>query len=284
MTDIPHPSVTYLGLDPDISVNGVSFRVTGIDDSKVKTTTWTDEAGHTHADKDATDAAINYIARFNNDGTYKGAIKLDLPFLIFKFATFDSGTFLAQGLDQNNVPRIALLDASAQFIRYLDLRKDGSTSLNQSSDDVKWDRCTESTLSVVFSSYFVPWNGRMLLWRAFMSQASIYGVQESGEARIVHIKAPPDYEIGQPIRTDRNWLLRFRKANANRVPDAFDSLLEVDPQNGEPLREYRVKQPEKLSEATVSCFSDGKFWGVRHDAKAGNIKVVRGTAQFYQGK
>ncbi len=119
MTDIPHPSVTYLGLDPDISANRVSFRVTGIDDSKVKTTTSTDEAGHTRTDKDATDAAINYLARFDKDGTYKGAIKLDLPFLIFKFAAFNSGTLLAQGLDQNKVPRIALLDASAQFMRYL---------------------------------------------------------------------------------------------------------------------------------------------------------------------
>ncbi len=112
----------------------------------------------------------------------------------------------------------------------------------------------------------------MLLWRAFMSQASVYEIQESGEARIVHIKAPPDYEMGQPIRSDRNWLLRFRKPNANGVPDAFVSLLEVDPQNGEPLREYRVKQPDKLSETTVSCFSGGEFWGVRHDANEGDYQ------------
>ena len=279
MTDIPHPSATGLGLDPDISAGKVSFRVSGIDDSKVKTTTWTDEDGHAHTDRDATDAAIHYIARFDRDGTYKGAIKLDLPFLIFKFATFDSGTILAQGMDQNKAPRIALLDTSAQFMRYLDLRKDISTSLGASDEDVKCKGCTESALSVVISSYFIPWNGKMLFWRAFMNQPSVYEVQESGEARLVRLKATEEYEIGQPVRSDRNWLLRVRKANGGGI-DAHDSLLEVDPRNGEPLREYRIKEPDKFSKAIVSCFFDGEFWGVRHDEKERNIKVVRGQASL----
>ncbi len=285
MTDIPHPSVTGLGLDPDISADGLSFRVSGVDDSKVKTTTWTDDAGHPHVERDATDARINYIARFDKDGTYKGAIKLDLPFLMFKFATFDSGTLLAQGLDQNEVPRVALLDASAQFMRYLDLRKDISTALTGPTDEGKCSGCTESTLSVVLSSDFTPWNGRMLLWRAFMSRPSVYEVQESGETRVVRIKAPHDYYLGAPIRSDGNWLLSFRKIGAKEASwVAFDSVLEVDPQNGELVREYRVKPPDKSFEAIVSCVSDGKFWGIRHDAKEDRIKVVSGTAQLYRGK
>jgi hypothetical protein len=285
MTDIPHPSTTFIGLNPAISASGISFRVTGIDDTKVETTTSTDDAGHNHAEKNATNATIPYIARFDKDGTYEGAIKLDVPFVIYKFATFDSGVFIAQGMDQNKVPRIALLDTSAQFMRYLDLRKDVSTSQSVSGDQVKCDECTADMDSVVFSGYFTPWNGKALLKREFTGSVRIYEIQESGNVRMVNIKAPEGYEISELIPSDRNWLLRFNKPDARGVrPDAFDSLLEVDPQNGEPLREYRVKLPDKVPQTVISCVADGEFWGARHDLKEEKLKVVRGTAELYRGK
>jgi hypothetical protein len=235
--------------------------------------------------RDATNALLNYIVRFDKDGTYKGGIKLDLPFTIFKFATFDSGILIAQGMDQNEVPRIALLDASAQFMRYLDLNKDISTSQSGPSQDVKCDGCTADLRSVVFSSYFTPWQGKFLLKREFSSSARVYEIQESGQVRVVNIKVPDGYELGVLIPTDTNWFFRFSKPDSkgNR-PNTADSFLEVDPQNGKPLREYRLKPPDAMPDTVVSCFFDHEFWGIQRDAKEQKIRVVRGTAQPYQGK
>jgi len=80
MTDIPHPSTTFVGMNPSISPSGVAFRVTGIDEDKLEITTWTDEQGRPHTEKDATNATIPYMAQFDKDGTYKrGEIKNQAP-------------------------------------------------------------------------------------------------------------------------------------------------------------------------------------------------------------
>jgi hypothetical protein len=55
-------------------------------------------------------------------------------------------------------------------------------------------------------------------------------------------------------------------------------LFEVDPTNGELLREYRVKAPD----AGISCFLDNKFLAVRN--KDGKLTVVRGMAEPYRGE
>ena len=285
MTDIPHPSTTFVGMNPSISTSGVAFMVSGIDDEKLDIRTWTDEQGRPHTEKDATNATIPYIVRFDKDGTYKGAMKLDLPFSVYKFAAFNSGNLMAQGSDQNKVPRVALLDASAQFVRYLDLRKDISTSRSVSADEIKCDGCTADIGSVVFNGYFTPWQGKILFKRELTGGARVYEIQESGDVRTVDIKPPRGYQIGTLIPSDRNWLLEFNKPDDKGVrPDRFDSLLEVDPQKGALLREYRLKPPAKFPETVVYCFADGEFWGIRRDAEEEKLKVVRGAAAPYRGK
>jgi hypothetical protein len=264
-------------LHPAISASGVSFSISGVDDTKVETATWTDDEGREHVTRETKNATLNYIARFAKDGTYKGAIRVDgLPFVIYEFAAFDSGNLIAAGLDWNGVEHTALLDASAQFLRYLDLGK-GITAEPPLSD--------ENPMAVFFTRTFMPWQGKMLVLRTLAGKARMYEIQESGEVRVVNIKPPEGYELGELAPADKNWLVRFNRPDSKEHrPNAFDSLLEVDPQNGEPLREYRVKPPDKLPETVVSCFFDGEFWGLRQDVKEGQLRVVRDTAAPYRGK
>lgn len=286
MTDIPHAGTTFVHLDPSISPSGISFRVTGVDDAKVETTTWTDEKGHNHVDRNVDNATVNYIARFDKDGTYKGALKLDLPFVVYQFAAFDSGNLIAQGMDQNRVPRIALLDASAQFLRYLDLRKDISTWRSASGEDIKCNGCAADIGSVALNGYFTPWRGKILFKRELTGGARVYEIQDGGEVRVVDIKAPEGYNVGELVPTDKDWLFNVSRPDSKGVRS--DSLLEVDPENGEPLREYRLKPPDKFPEAVVSCFFDNEFWGIRVETKVETkeekLRVVRGSASRYKGK
>jgi hypothetical protein len=147
------------------------------------------------------------------------------------------------------------------------------------------DGCNADLNSVVFSSHFTPAGGKVLFKREHTGRALVYEIQDGGQSRMVNIKAPEGYDVSELIPTDGNWLLRFNKPDAkgNR-PNGFASFLEVDPQNGKALREYRLKLPYTMPETVISCYFDGEFWGVRHNAKEGNIKVVRGTAQLYRGK
>jgi hypothetical protein len=279
ITDVPHPRTTSLGMNPSLSASGISFLATGTDDSKVETRNWTDDQGQKHVDHDLSNAILHYLVRFDADGTYRGAIKLDLPFLVYKFATFDSGAVIAQGMEKEKIPRIALLNASAEFLRYLDLPKDISTAGSTSPDDVKCNGCTADMNSVVFNTYFTPWRNEILLKREFGNGLRIYEIQESGQVRLTKVNVPEGYDIGPMVPSDRNWLVRFNKPDAGGVrPRAFDSLLEIDPQNGKPLREYHLKPPATVPETILSCFFDGEFWGIRQNQKEGRIEVVRGAA------
>jgi len=278
MTDIPHPNMnSFWALHPAISASGVFFSANGVDDSKVETAIWTDNEGQEHLTRETKNATLNYIARFGRDGTYKGAIRVDgLPFIIYEFAAFDSGNLIAAGLDWNQTPHTALLDANAHFLRYLDLGK-GVTAEPPLSD--------KNPMAVLFGRTFMPWQGKMLVLRTFASKARMYEIQESGEVRVVNIKLPEGYELVELAPTDKNWLVRFNTPESKgHRPDEYDSLLEVDPQNGEPLREYRVKSPDKLPETVVCCFFGGEFLGLRHDMKEGQLKVVRGTAALDVGE
>ncbi len=279
LTDVPHPRTTFLGMNPSLSASGISFLVTGTDDAKVETRNWTDEQGTNHVDHDLSNAILHFLVHFDADGTYKGAIKLDLPFLVYKFAAFDSGTFIAQGMEKEKIPRIALLSASAEFMRYLDFSKDISTSGSASTDEIQCKDCTADLNSVVFNSYFTPWHHEILLKREFGSTVRIYEIQESGQVRVTTVKVPEGYDIGPMVPSDKNWLFRFNQPNAHGDrPQVFDSLLEVDARNGQPLREYRLLPPDTAPETTLSCFFDGEFWGLRENKKESKIEAVRGVA------
>jgi hypothetical protein len=281
MTDIPHPSMDSFGaVNPAISGSGIFFSLNGVDDAKVETATWTDDEGREHVSPETRNATLNYIARFDRDGTYKGATRVDgLPFVIYTFAAFDSGNLIAAGLDWNGVQHTALLDAKGQFLRYLDLGK-GVTAEPPSAE--------RNPMAAAFGRTFVPWQGKMLVLRTLGGKARMYEIQEGGEVRIVNIKLPAGYqleELEELVPTDKNWLVRFNKPDSKAGrSSAFDSLLEMDPQNGEPVRQYRVKPPDKLPETVVSCFFDGEFWGLRQDVREGKLRVVRGAAAPYRGE
>src|SRR5262249_54610748 len=69
-----------------------------------------------------------YIARFDADGSYKGALKLDLPFRPMQLSGFSSGDFLVTGPDDRHVIRLALLDSSGQLLRDIEFANESQES------------------------------------------------------------------------------------------------------------------------------------------------------------
>ena len=276
LTDIPHAGVTYVAADLAISDAGVYYRASGYTDEDIdkKTRVVTDSQGIEHVEH------INeiiheeqYIAHFDNDGHYDGAID-DLPLSVARVAVFNSGTLIAQGKDDRGRPRVALLDSSGQLLRYLELPKDISSRLGPPPSGIfkPCDDCRELDLgSVLISSHFAPWQQDILFYRAG-SGNTVYDVSEGGRVHTVTVKAPQGYLLHSVIAMDRNWLVDFYSPDHPK-----DRLLfEVDPETGSLLREYRLKD---AATTTLSCFGDRQFWGLRRDVKEGKLKVVHGSAQ-----
>ncbi len=153
MSDIPHP-------DPDsgsISESGVYILTSGMENPKEEPFSAEDEQGHELKLQRTTGDRHQFLARFDRDGTYQGSIKLDLPFEVFSLAVFNSATFVAQGLDENKIPRVALLNSSGQFMRYLDLKKDLSASSEIPADVQKLGKNKSTTVgALAMLSNFTP--------------------------------------------------------------------------------------------------------------------------------
>jgi hypothetical protein len=274
MNDIPTP-FAHGGF---VSQSAVYVGVDGIENPEQEDKTVEDAQGHKLKLRKTKGEQHRYIARFDKDGAYKGALKLGLPFYVAVFAAFESGTMVAQGLDENKIPRIGLLDSSGQLIRYLPLEKDMSAASEIPKKEISYGGAQADAGSIVMTSTFTPSNSKMLFLRSLASMR-VYEIQESGEVRAVKIKAPDGYDVEGLTATDRNWLVSFRKPNPNGVwSDAQHSLFEVDPESGELLREYRVKAPD----TGVSCFFNGEFWALRNSD--GKLTVAHGGAEPYRGK
>jgi hypothetical protein len=79
------------------------------------------------------DSDREYIARFDRDGTYRGAIHIDVPISALQIAVFPSGQFVVAGIDSLNQPKVVLLKPSGVLDRYIEITKphnDASTSDN----------------------------------------------------------------------------------------------------------------------------------------------------------
>ena len=208
-----------------------------------------------------------YVARFDLDGSYKGALRLDLKLLPMQFAAFESGNFLIAGLDQSNVARVALMDPSGELLRYLELPKDiaeNPKAVESSCGNSFLTMFCGDMSSVAMSAGFVPYKGNILFLRG-LDSSRIYEIRDSGEVRMVKIKNTARFDVEGLLPSDRNWFV-----------DAGDDLYEISPETGELLGQYRVGKGESRKDQ-LACVFEGKFVGLRH--RDGKMTLLSGVAE-----
>jgi hypothetical protein len=275
MTDIPTPSARSAFISDSI----VYVEADSIENPEEKVETLEDDEGRKLTRRRVDGKRHKYLAQFDKDGKYKSSLKFDLPFDVYTLAAFESGTLVVQGMDENKIPRIARLDASGQLIRYLNLEKDMTAVSEIPKSQLNYGGDSADPGVIAMTSHFIASNKKILFLRA-MASTRVYEIQESGEIRVVKIKAPEGYDPEELIASDKNWLIRFRKPDPNGTwSNAWHSLFEVDPNNGELLKEYRVKASDTADQ--VYCFMDDEFWALRN--QDGKLTVARGGAAPYRG-
>jgi hypothetical protein len=157
-----------------------------------------------------------WVTRFQNDGTYAGAIPLDLPFQPLQIGVFKSGDFLIAGvMPGTDEPKLALVKSNGQLNRYLNLeddvhlREERSDSTGpQKKEDPRGlpKEGTNTLLHALMRSSIIADGNNLLLFRKGQ-QTPVYSVSAGGEVKEISMKIPegfagahPDFQfVGCPI-------------------------------------------------------------------------------------
>jgi hypothetical protein len=111
MTDIPEPTAG----DFFVADSALYVLVAGIENAQREEVIYKDEAGQDTKRLETKGESRDYIARFDSDGSYRGAQKLDAGFRPLQLAAFGSRNFVVAGLDEGKTPRVGLLNSSGQL-------------------------------------------------------------------------------------------------------------------------------------------------------------------------
>ena len=226
-----------------------------------------------------------YIAQFDSDGSYKGALKLDLPFRPTRLSGFSSGNFLTTGFDETKAFHVALLDPRGQLLRYIEFPKE-----KQEAAEKTYARALGVDASPDFAPIWLselaslfPYRDSVLYVRS-RTGAPIYEITAGGEAQAVKIRASEGYSVDYFLPSDSNWFVV--STEQGKFSGAKSLIYEVNPSSGEFLRRYLAEgagQTKSISEgqSDLACVHDGQFVSVRH--QDGKLTVLHGTPVMETG-
>jgi hypothetical protein len=267
MTDTPDPHMGPVFVT-DSQIYAI---VSGTENAKKEEVISHDEAGKEIKYSRTIGDPRHYIARFDSDGTYRGALKLDAGFKPIQIAAFGSGDFAVGGVDENDTPRVAVLNSRGGFVEYLELPKDISDRPKSTAKafDQAMGASADSPAVIAMFASFRSYNGNVLLVRSG-SVAPVYEIRETGAARAVKIKSPGNLSISKLIPSNQSWFIDFR----GPLGDDAEAIYEVNPETGELLRQYRMEDGSG-AKVELSCVINGNFIGFRH--QEGKLTVLKGT-------
>jgi hypothetical protein len=215
-----------------------------------------------------------YIAKFDLDGTYRGVIKLDLPFRPLQIAAFNPKGFLVSGMDDvAREPRLALVRWNGQFERYVQLPskesdpKDGSEALQSrfGRDDRGW---------AVSGTQLTSYEGKVLLQR--IEGPLVYEIASSGEVRAIRLRIPQGFSLYALRAGEERWIAQVtrRRTDGNGLESATYAF---HPETGEVIEKYLFNEPVGLG---LACVTKDEVVFIKQDEQRNLViwRAVRATA------
>jgi hypothetical protein len=270
MNDIPEPSTKNVF----VGSSSLYLLVSGMENAHKDDVVYKDESGQEKKMTETKGDIRYYIARFDLDGSYRGALKLDSGFQPMQLAAFDSGTFVVAGLDENKTPRVALFNSSAQMVQYLQLPgdiTDKPQSVEKSFAGAAGGISASAEVLGMFAQ-LISQSGKVLLVRAGTG-TPIYEIRDTGEVEEIQPKIPHAQGIDRIIPSDHNLFLEVR---ANILEKSVATIYEINPEDGTPIQGFRFKSDDQFRD-TVSCAIQKTFTGIRH--QQGKLTLLRGAVQ-----
>jgi hypothetical protein len=187
-----------------------------------------------------------FVARFRRDGTYAGAVPLDLSFKPLHLGVFENGDFLIAGADEStSEPRVAILGSNGQFRRSVELKGDvhaqeefGESGKEKDPNALPRFKpgkdVPQSLRRVVFASQIVKDGPNLLLFRPL--KGPVFSTSPSGEVQVHKLKVEGDYKLFTIKTTGNDWIVELTQELADGT-ERFVTYA-FDPETGAPRREY----------------------------------------------
>jgi hypothetical protein len=274
MNDIPRPNPLSMFLGgSDVYILTLGSVPLGY------TTDWRKPNGEVETEPASKSSA--FVAHFERDGRYVGAIPLDVPFKPLHLGVFANGDFLISGADQWTAePRVAIVGSNGQRRRFIELKgdvhaQDESDVAGKDKDPTAlprskpWRGFAESLRDVVYTSQIARDGPNLLLFRPM--NGPVFSISPSGEVRSQKLKVAGDYRLFTIKPAGNSWIVEFIRDLPGGKGEEFATYA-FDSDSGAPLRQYFF--PPDLGWG-LACTDGNEFTFVTADFENKSLKVVK---------
>jgi len=219
-----------------------------------------------------------YVAHFQADGNYAGAVPLDLPFRPMKFGVFANGDFLIAGANRLE-PRAAIVGSNGQLRVFLTLKGDvhlkqpdtpGTEKDSNAFPAFSSGHAEDSLTDVLFDSQIVREDdGNLILFRP--TGGPVFSISPSGEVRVQKLDIPGEFRL-YAIKPSRGlWIVELTRDLSSGPGEEFD-IYAFDPNSGTPLRRYALPQDLGFG---LACSDGVEFTFVMANPDGKGLKLLK---------
>src|SRR6266700_17912 len=271
-----------------INPSPITFFVTGSDvymlvrssGSESKAVTVRRPDGSTENQQMPSSLPRQFIARFKSDGTYRGAVLLDIPLTPWQIGAFTNGDFLVAGTTKNGLEaRVALVKSSGQFNRFVDLKDD--IRLRSESDSVTGTSTNslprvgkhfgEGFSEAIQGSTIIE-DGRNLLLVRKGQRSPVFSVSPGGEAEAIQLNVPEGYNLWDIRAASNFWVALYMHRLPEEGTGVEFSSMAIDPKTGKVLEVYSY---DRFPGFGLACTDGLEFsFVIRDDNKLKILKLI----------
>jgi hypothetical protein len=222
-----------------------------------------------------------FVARFDLDGSYKGATELGVECDMTRsghcdmrhMAVFPSGDMLVTAPDPNtSTLRVLYLKSSGELVKQIEApASQKPLDWGDESSDSESQRMAKMFLASV---YFTAVGNNIVVWRA-NSHDPVVEVTQGGGVREVPLEIPDGYRLADMVASNDRWVVHFRAENTPpnaRMSVDTDAYFEVRPQDGSLAAKIVQKGDAPLS---IACESSATYTSFKMD-DAGKMVLLKG--------
>jgi hypothetical protein len=207
-----------------------------------------------------------FIARFKHDGTYIGAIGLEMPFSVQQIGAFRNDTFLIAGEDlPTHEPKIALVGSDGRFKRYIELHGDiqlggrvdserGSTTGQGEKVPLVGGHFGDGLTEVLRTSSIIQDGSSLLLIRK-NHNIPIFSISASGEVHAIVPDVPSGFSLWDLKTTDSMWIAVYARRLSGNQGLEFQ-IYALDRNTGRVIEHYSL--PKFLGLGLACATDQGK--------------------------
>jgi hypothetical protein len=224
----------------------------------------------------------SFLARFEVDGTYKGATELAVGCDLSQpgscelrhLAVFPSGDMLVTESDpETSTLKVLYLKSSGEVVKQIDVpagRRPMDWGTASSNPELR-----QAAKTFLASVYFTVVGDNIVVWRA-NSDDPVVEVRQGGGVREVPIQIPEGWRFADMVASNDRWVVHFRTENTPpsvHMSTDIDAYYELRPQDGSLAAKLVQKGEIPLS---IACESGGKFTSFKMN-DAGKMLLLEGN-------